>query len=121
MASQGRNPRYIRRRRLLGTVGALALASCGGSGDMGPCTPSNSSGLGSVSRSDTLQLTLQWFLDDDITDLVNFVATYSNCGEHDACNKNNNDGLYHASMVRTSTRDAADAQYVGVLTIGLRF
>ncbi len=36
MARKGGNLRHIRRRRLLGTLGALALGSCGGSGDVGP-------------------------------------------------------------------------------------
>lgn len=127
MASQGRTLRYISQRRLLGTLGALTLASCGGSSDVGPCTLGSSGGLESVSsiaqihfkmRSDTIQLTLQWFLDDDITDLVNFVARYSTCGRHNACN--DNDGIYQASIVRTSTRDATNGGYVRVFTIGLQ-
>lgn len=69
-------------------------------------------------RNDTVQLTLQWFLDDDITDLVNFVARYSNYGQHNACN--DNDGIYHVSIVRTSTHDAANGGYVRVFTIGLQ-
>ena len=127
MASQGERLQYISRRRLLGMLGALTLASCGG-GDVGACTSSSSVGRGSVSsisrihfemRSDTVQLTLQWHLDDDITDLVNLVGRYGNRDQHNACNSN--DGTYQASIVRTSTRDVADPGYVDVLTICLRF
>lgn len=114
MASQGGRLPYIRQRRLLGTLGALTLAGCSASADVDSC----SSQIHFTIRNHTVQLSLQWFLGDDITDLVNFVARYSNCDQHNACN--NNDGIYHPSIVRTSTRDAANGGYVRVFTIGLQ-
>lgn len=114
MASKRSNVQHSWRRRLLGTLGALTLAGCSASADVHSC----SSQIHFKMRSDTIQLTLQWFLDDDIIDLVNFVARYSNCDQHNACN--NNDGIYHTSIVRTSTRDAANGGYVRVFTIGLQ-
>jgi hypothetical protein len=47
-------------------------------------------------------------------DLVYCAAPYNNDS------RNNNDGIYTASLVLTLTRDAANGGYVRVFTIGLQ-
>ncbi len=70
-------------------------------------------------RSGNFEFTSQWFMDDNVTDLVYSASPYAAYGARNT--RNSNDGIYNGSLLLTLARDSANVGYVGSFTLGLQF
>jgi protocatechuate 3,4-dioxygenase beta subunit len=70
-------------------------------------------------RSGNFEFTSQWFMDDNVTDVVYSAAPYAAYGARNT--RNNNDGIYNGSLLLALARDSANVGYVGTFNIGLQF
>lgn len=70
-------------------------------------------------RSGNFEFTSQWFMDDNVTDVVYSAAPYSSYGSRNT--RNDNDGIYSSPLLLTLARDSANVGYFGTFTLGLQF
>ncbi|HEY4645381.1 MAG TPA: hypothetical protein VIH25_03775 [Steroidobacteraceae bacterium] len=70
-------------------------------------------------RSGNFEFTSQWFMDDNVSDLVYSATPYSAYGSRST--RNDNDGIYNSSLLLDLERDSANVGYVGTFTLGLQF
>jgi protocatechuate 3,4-dioxygenase beta subunit len=70
-------------------------------------------------RSGNFEFTSQWFMDEDINDLVYSAAPYNSRGQRTT--RNDNDGIYNSTLLLPLTRDSANVGYVGTYSLGLQF
>ncbi len=70
-------------------------------------------------RSGNFEFTSQWFMGDDVNDLVYSAPPYSSRGQRTT--RNDNDGIYNSALLLPLARDSANVGYVGTFSLGLSF